>query len=90
MTITNGLFLFFRHFMYVDVHIECYYITFLRQNNRFLCSNQTGRKIAFTQISDIRKKKKEKMQNVFEVDDNDVIYKDVVIIGEYISCLEKI
>lgn len=28
------------------------------------------------------------MQNVFEVDDNDVIYKDVVIIGEYTRCLE--
>jgi len=26
------------------------------------------------------------MQNVFEIDDNNVIYKDVVIIGEYTRC----
>jgi len=32
--------------------------------------------------------KKKKMQNVFEIDDNNVIYKDVVIIGEYTSFLE--
>jgi len=29
------------------------------------------------------------MQNMFEIDDNDVIYKDVVIIGKYIRYLEK-